>query len=295
MIKSIQLSQYATIKAYLHEENNTVYPAILICPGGAYLYVSSREGEPVAKQFYENGYQAFILSYSTPYAKIKQEHPDWCDDQFNDFDTSWLYQHDISNSCYPQPLLETAQAMKLLHDQADSFHLDVDRIGMIGFSAGGHLVSSYGNTWNQSWLKKEIGTTYAPCYQAICYGVTRLDQQYLNWLKINKPNLSAMYKAVFDTEEPSEEKMFALTPINTVNQDTPPTFVWHTTTDDIVPVEQSLHYVNALHEKGIPWEAHLFEQGLHGLSIAQKETEMVEDHVRNWIPLLLDWAKRYRF
>lgn len=122
-IEKIQLNQTKKVEltVYLQEESVELAaikkrPGMLIFPGGGYEFCSDREAEPIALQFLAEGYQTFVLQYSVG--------------KFKDFDEAFL---------------EAEQALTLLHKRADSWHLDTEKIGVIGFSAGGHLAAALAN------------------------------------------------------------------------------------------------------------------------------------------------------
>ena len=275
----------ALLTAYLHDTDEKL-PAIIVCPGGAYMLVGEREGAPVAQHLYEHGFQAFVLSYSTITSDLIKEHPDWPYEQAVSKGDQIIFECEEVSSNYPNPLIELATAMKNVKEWHEQFHIDTSKIGIIGFSAGGHLAALYGNMWHESRLLEKIGLSKGikPWFQAICYGVTEMDGNYLNWLKKNQPNLIKMYKAFFNSIEPDSEIMKKLSPAYTINKHTPPTFIWHTTQDELVPVTQSVSFAMELEKKHIPWEAHFYEQGCHGLSLADQAV-----HVQTWFSLLLGW------
>lgn len=280
----------ALLTAYLHDTDE-IRPAIIVCPGGAYMLIGNQEGEPVAEKFYEYGFQAFVLTYSTISSDLHREHPEWTYEQTIQEGENIVFECETLSSNYPNPLIELTLAMKFIKDNCTEFHIDNSKIGVIGFSAGGHLTALYGNKWHEEWLLNETGLTKGikPWFQGVCYGVTHMDENYLFWLKENQPGLIKMYKAFFNTVDPKTETMIELSPAYTVNKHTPPTFIWHTTQDELVPVIQSLSFANALEKNHIPWEAHFYEQGGHGLSTADQNI-----HVQTWFNLLIDWLRQYR-
>lgn len=293
--KKYEIKDSAYLTAYLHESDKS-RPAIVVIPGGAYMLVGSNEGEPVAQAFYENGFQSFVFSYSTITSDLMKKHPDWTFDEAIDEGERLIYDSDHVSSNYPNSLVELAMTMKLITDHADEMHVDVSKIATIGFSAGGHLSAVYGNWWNEKWLLEKAGLSKGiqPWFQVIGYGVTRFDEDYLMWLKENQSGLIKMYKAFYNTIDPDKEIMDEWSPVNTVNQNTPPTFIWHTAKDELVPIGQSLDYAKMLQEKHVPWEAHFYEQGSHALSLASERTGTNESHVQTWFDLLMEWVKYYR-
>lgn len=224
-------------------------PGVLICPGGAYRFISTREAEAVALQFCAAGFHAFILTYTVPPTN------------------------------YRLPLLELSQAVCAIRKRAESWKLDPDRIAVCGFSAGGHLVGSLGVHWH----KLDDAPHNKPnalilSYPVITSGEYKHPGSIENLLGANPtPEL---------LEEMSLEKQ--------VNANTPPTFLWHTIEDDVVPVENSLMFASALQKNKIPFELHIFPHGPHGLSLATVETDDgrgISPHVAHWIDLCIEWLK----
>lgn len=224
-------------------------PGVLICPGGAYRFISPREAEAVALQFCAAGFNAFVLTYTVP--------PDH----------------------YHLPLRELSQAVCEIRKRAADWNLDPDRIAVCGFSAGGHLAASLGVHWH----KLEDAPMNKPnalilSYPVISSGEHKHAGSFENLLGPNPtPEM---------VEEMSLEKQ--------VNPNTPPTFLWHTVEDDVVPVENSLLFASALQKNNILFELHVFPHGPHGLSLATVETDDgrgISPHVGHWIGLCIEWLK----
>lgn len=255
-----------TAKLYLYLLDNSpeidparVRPVILLCPGGGYCMTSDREAEPVAMQFLAAGFQVAILRYS------------------------------VAPATYPAALREVAWSVAHLRGHAGEYHIDPKKVIVMGFSAGGHLAASYGVFWkNHTFLAEELGVddeTLRPNglilgYPVITSGPLAHRDSFVNLL-------GDQYNELVD--EMSLE--------NQVNEDVPPTFLWHTEPDDTVPVENSLFFFRALHEKHVPVELHIYPEGGHGLSLSTKETqwggvgELVES-CQGWVGLAVAWAKR---
>ena len=209
-------------------------PAILIIPGGGYAIGSDRESEPVALQFLAAGYQAFVLKYS------------------------------CVPSRYPVALLEMAEAMSMIRGHADEGPVDAGRVAAIGFSAGGHLAANLTTVSSDAELR-DAGYDPAAvrpdalllCYPVITSGRFAHRGSFDNLLGDGKDDASLL-------ELLSIEKH--------VDATMPPVFIWHTITDQAVPVENSLLMIQACRDAGVSVEAHLFPQGGHGLSLATVDT-----------------------
>ena len=155
---------------------------------------------------------------------------------------------------YPQALREVAWSVAHIREHAAQYHVDPDRILVMGFSAGGHLAASYGMFWkNHTFLAEELGVSS--------------DQLRPNGMILGYPVITSGEKAHRDSfvallgdrynalvEEMSLEHQ--------VSEDTPPTFLWHTETDELVPVENSMYLFEALHTHHIPVEMHIYPTGM---------------------------------
>lgn len=250
-IRNKDSMEYARAVFYGHEDTPRMpigaRPVIVICPGGAYEYTSPREGDIVASQFLSMGYHVAVLEYSCAPAR------------------------------YPVALLELATVFKILRENAGKWHIDKDRIIVMGFSAGGHLACSLSSFWNNRGICDIIGCSadmIKPNGQILCYPVITTGR-YAHPGSIRNL-LGDEYEA--RKEEFSLEKQ--------VNADVPRSFVWHTVTDGSVPVQNSLLYVNALIEAGISVEYHLFENGGHGLSLG---TQLSATEDKQIVPCVVPW------
>ena len=255
--------EYARLVTYFLDnteeiDKDRVRPLILLCPGGGYVMTSDREAEPIAMQFLAAGFHVAILRYSVAPAR------------------------------YPVALREVAWSMAWLRDHAQEYHIDKDRIITMGFSAGGHLAAAYGDFWkNHEFLAQELGVDAE---------MLRPNGQILGY-----PVISSGPKAHRDSfisllGEHYDELVDAMSLENQVNEDVPPTFLWHTETDDLVPVENSILFFNALHEHHIPVEMHIYPIGGHGISLATEETRYrdgggIFPQCQNWIEMAIRWAK----
>lgn len=238
----------ATLKTYVLDGERK-RPAVLICPGGGYQFLSPREGEAIALQFAAAGFHTFILNYT-----VKPEN-------------------------YKQPLLELATAVETIRDHATKWNLIADQLAVCGFSAGGHLAASLG----VHWTKLGNAPKNQPNALILAYPViTSAEFTHAgSMLHLLGADASGQKK-----EEMSLEKQ--------VTSQTPPTFLWHTVTDPVVPVENSLLFAGALREQDVPFELHIYPNGPHGLSLATTETDDsrgTDPHVATWMSLCISWLK----
>ena len=238
---------------------NEKRPVILMCPGGGYEMTSDREAEPMAMQFLAMGYHVAILRYS------------------------------VCPVRYPAALLQVAESVLYLKEHADEYHIDPEKIVVQGCSAGGHLAANYGIAWNSPFLTKRMGMENDPerlcvaglllCYPVITSGEKAHEESFRNLLG-----------------EQYEEKKEELSLENQVTPDTPPTFLWHTATDDTVPVENSLYFFLSCLQQGVSAELHIYPVGGHGLSLANEETCRangigVQKECQSWINLAQTWLE----
>lgn len=235
-----------------------IRPVVVVCPGGGYEFTSDREAESIALRYVNMGYHAVVLRYSV-----------------------WPEQ-------YPVALLQLANTVKFLKEHAAEYFIDADRIAIQGFSAGGHLTASFGVFWNRELIREALG---------VPKGYLRPSGIILSYPVITsgeKAHHSSIQHLLGDRYETMKEEMSLELQ---VSEDTPPTFMWHTTVDELVPVENSILFFQALKAHNIPVELHIFPEGMHGLSLANEETSRadgfgVEEACQAWIGLAETWLKK---
>ena len=243
----------------LEIDPNRKRPVVLICPGGGYTMTSDREAEALAVKFLAMGYHAAVLRYSVAPAR------------------------------FPEALLQLATAVALIRGNAEKWHIDENKIVVQGSSAGGHLAASLGVFWNKSFVAEALETDS--------------EKFRPNGLMLSYPVITSGEKAhqgsfenVLGERYADEEKRRFLSLEYHVSKDTPPTFLWHTAPDDVVPVENSLLFFQALHALNIPAELHIYPIGGHGLGLATSETATPEGYgiqaeCESWITLAGEWMK----
>ena len=234
--------------------------AVLICPGGGYGFCSPREAEPIALAMTSKGYHAFVVDYTTNGADPNMRHP--------------------------QPLLDVSRAMTIIRENAAEWNIDPTKVAVCGFSAGGHLAASLGTLGNRDYIKSnpQIGDNL-PNALILAYPVISANKSvYHGGSFVNLLGENASTEAI---EELSLE--------NQVSEITPPTFIWHTFPDDVVPVENALLFASALSTKKIPFDLHVYSEGGHGLSLATRETSsdhsQIIPHVQSWVESCASWLK----
>jgi len=273
------------LKSYLWDYSKSLLikkrPAVIICPGGGYLDLSDKEQEPVAISFLQKGYQAFILQYSN-YSNSKVP-------------------------AYPESLFDVARAISTVRENAAEWNIDYDKIILIGFSAGGHLVTLFSNLWHESWFENKAGKSsedLKPNAIVSAYPVTDFElleksknQQTENGNQDTTKFYGMVNNALFGTPNPNETQKKQVNAISKVTSKTPPTFLWHTFQDETVDVLNTLAYAKALNEKGVSCEVHVFEKGHHGLSLGTEISAYSEKDVfpsiQIWFALMCNWLNQH--
>ena len=228
-------------------------PAVVICPGGGYAFCSEREAEPIALRFLSEGFNAFVVWYrvgSTP-GDVRRDHEaaDW-------------YQK-AAEHVFPLPQHDAAAAIAYVRANAEALHTDPDKIAILGFSAGGHLAASVSGLWHRDEIWAELGLApqaVRPNAAVLCYPVIVSDGDAHR----------GSFEHLSGTMDIQAHGQYDV--LHTVSEHYPPTFLWHTFTDDTVPVRNSLRMALALSEAGVTTEMHIFPEGRHGLSLANAIT-----------------------
>lgn len=246
-----------TLTAYLLDGNpnkTEIRPAVLVIPGGGYVNVTYHEGERIALFYNTAGFHAFILDYC-------------------------VYPHR-----HPLPIMNAAKSIELIRENAKEWNINPDKIAVCGFSAGGHLAASISTMWND----EEI------------FG------NAMNKNLLHRPNATILSYPVITCGEYAHKGSFRhlsgcdeenetwrkLSLENRVDKNTPPAFLWHTFEDLSVPVENSLLYAMALRKNGIPFEAHIYPNGEHGLSrVSDEKYWSLPKFTRKypWMELSVEW------
>lgn len=246
------------VSAYLHKkiERNTIEkrPAIIICPGGGYEFVSDREAEPVAMEYYTAGYQAFVLNYSV-----------------------------MKNARDFLPLLELASTIVEIRLRAAEWGINPNKIAVCGFSAGGHLAASLGTLYNDEKFMKIFPSlgSIRPDAMILGYPVITSDE-YAHEGSIS--NVSGAKKGSEDYTYFGLDKH--------VDKNTPPTFLWHTADDTCVPVENSLKFATSLSAARVPFELHVFPKGEHGISVCTNEVGTYDLYNGRWVEWSIVWLDK---
>lgn len=243
----------------------TVYPApastnsrtaIVICPGGGYKSLAvDHEGKQIATWLNSLGITAAILEY----------------------------RHSGKGYAHPAPLQDAQRAIRVVRSHSGPWQIEQNRIGIIGFSAGGYLASSAGTHFDAGNPNSNDPIDRFSCrpdFMVLCYAVIAFDQPYTH--RGSQRNLLG--------ENPSKELVQSMSNEKMVTAETPPAFLWHTNTDDAVPPENSAEFYLAMRRAKVPAELHIFESGDHGLGLAAEVPA-----VKPWTGLCETWLRSHHW
>jgi acetyl esterase/lipase len=236
-----------TLEAYLPEKENAKGVAVIICPGGGYsVIVYQGEGTASAKEFVKRGIAAFVLKYRLP------------DDA-------------IMTNKTVGPLQDAQQAIKLVRENALKWNIDPAKIGIMGFSAGGHLAATAATHVDKAWIENRNKTSLRPDFQILVYPVISMQE--------NLTHKDSRKKLLGET--PSQATVDLFSNELQVNANTPQAYITHAADDNVVDVDNSIGYFEALRRNKIPVEMHIYPKGNHGFIFRRKD----------WMEPLLLWMK----
>jgi len=228
--------------------------AVIICPGGGYSALAfSHEGTDVAKRFNETGVTAFVLKYRLPSDEI------------------------MVDKTYAL-LQDAQQAIYLIRKDADKYGIKPDKIGILGFSAGGHFASTLITHYNDIKISDPEKISLRPDFAALIYPVISFEESVHAGTMKNLLGLN-----------PSEELKRYFSANKNVTKKTPPTFLVHAKDDQTVPVENSILMYDELKKKRVKRELYLYENGGHGFGLKNKTSEV------DWLNLFFKWMKKNKF
>ncbi len=243
-----------TLTIYKPEKPNGT--AVVICPGGAYtrLYMIG-EGYKVAKWFNSIGVTAFILKYRLPSDIIMKDKT-------------------------IGPLQDAQESIRYVRRNASNWNLNPDKIGIIGFSAGGHLASTASTRYDDVVYQTADNISAKPNFSILIYPVISMNEKITH--KGSRKNLLGI--------EPSNELIEKYSNDKQVNALTPPTFLVHAIDDKSVVIENSMDYFLALKKYNVPSEIHFYQNGKHGFGLGREGTTSI-----NWSRDCKDWLKANNF
>lgn len=241
---------WPALTPYLLPKDQGVHPIVVVCPGGGYgVLAMDHEGHQIAKWLNGIGVSAVILEY--------RHAP--------------LYQH-------PIPMMDAMRAIRLVRASAGEWNIDPERIGIIGFSAGGHLVSTVGTHFD---LGNPVASdpidkiSSRPNFMILIYPVITFHNDFTH--QGTRKNLLG------DSPDPALIEYYSNE--TQISPSTPPAFLVHSSSDKAVPVENSINFFRGLRWAGVPAEMHIFPNGEHGYGLATDDPNigLWPKHCENWM------------
>jgi len=246
-IQRISDVRIPTLTAYLPPKNKATGMGVMVCPGGGYFILAAgHEGEDIARWLNEQGIAAFVLKYRLP------------DDR-------------LASNKHLVPLTDAMQGMKLIRQNAQQWGIDPNKLGVMGFSAGGHLASTLSTHYHRG---PQASNEAKPNFTILMYPVITFGE---------KAHAGSRERLV--GKNASREMIDLYSNEKQVTAQTPPTFLVHSADDKTVPVENSIDYFLALKAAGVPAEMHLYPAGGHGYALRTKS----KGTVANWPEALKGW------
>jgi acetyl esterase/lipase len=240
-----------TLTIYPAPKDKATGTAVIICPGGGYsMLAASHEGSDVALRFNEMGVTAFVLKYRLP-------------------DDSTMPNKEIG------PVQDAQRAIQVVRQKAAEWGVDPNHIGLMGFSAGGHLASTAGTHFKHHYIEARRKENLRPDFLILGYPVISFSDSIGH--KGSRTRLLG--------EHPTEEKIKEYCNELHVTKKTPPTFLVHAKDDKTVPVPNSQHFYEALQKHKVSAELYLYEKGGHGFGMNNKTSDV------KWMDLLEQWMR----
>jgi acetyl esterase/lipase len=240
-----------TLTVFLPPKEKASGAAVIICPGGGYwINAINHEGIDVAKKFNALGVAAFVLKYRIP-------------------NEATMVNKEIG------PLQDAQRAVQMVRERAAEWNVNPNRIGIMGFSAGGHLASTAGTHFDKSHIDNPKGTSLRPDFMVLIYPVISFRDEVGH---------SGSRNQLIGTN-PAKEKIKLYSNELQVNTTTPPTFLVHASNDEAVKSENSIVFYQALIRNKVPAELHIYQSGGHGFGMNNKTT------TDNWMDRLKNWME----
>ncbi len=238
-----------TLTAFIPPSSNTNKAAVIICPGGGYsnLHIQ-REGFRVAEAFNQQGVAAFVLKYRLPDKEIVQ-------------DGAFV------------PLKDAQRSIQLVRENASEWGIDPGKIGIMGFSAGGHLASTAGVHHDTTLVDNERNISLRPDFMILIYPVISFNNEIVH---------PGSRKRLIG-EQPEETEVAFFSNQLHVNSNTPKSILFHAGDDTLVPVEHSLLFYKQLTRHNVPTELHIYSKGEHGF----RKLPAFEE----WFKNCIEWMK----
>jgi acetyl esterase/lipase len=241
-----------TLTVYLPPKEKATGAAVVVIPGGGYRVVAiGHEGYDVAKRFNEMGVAAFVLKYRLP-------------------SDVTMVNKEIG------PVQDAQRAIQLVRERAREWEIDKERVGIIGFSAGGHLASTAGTHFNTAYIAVGKKTNLRPDFMILVYPVISFADSICH--------MGSRTKLI--GENPSPQKKMEYSNELKVNKKTPPTYLVHAEDDSTVKVQNMLLFATALQKNKVPFDFYLYEKGGHGFGLNNSTSEV------KWMDLVQEWMTK---
>jgi acetyl esterase/lipase len=242
-----------TLEIFLPEKNNSTSTAVIICPGGGYsVVVYQAEGIKTAKEFAKNGVAAFVLKYRLP-------------------DDSTMLDKKIG------PLQDAQQAIKVVRENAAQWEIGSNKIGIMGFSAGGHLASTEATHYKEPLIENGNNTSLRPDFQILIYPVISMQDKLTH----------ADSRTKLLGKNPTQEVIDRFSNELQVDEKDPPAYITHAGDDKVVDVDNSIVYYEKLKQHHVPAELHIYPKGNHGFVLSQPTEE--------WMMPIIKWMKNSKW
>lgn len=242
-----------TLQVFLPEKEKSTGAAVVICPGGGYsVVVYQAEGVKTAEEFIKNGIAAFVLKYRLP-------------------DDSTMIDKKIG------PLQDAQQTIKIVRENAAKWGIDINKVGIMGFSAGGHLASTEATHYKKAVIENADNTNLRPDFQILIYPVISMQDSLTH--KGSRDGLLG--------EHPSKEIIDDFSNELQIDENTPPAYITHAGDDKVVDPDNSIIYWEALRHHNVPAELHIYPKGNHGFVLRQPYEE--------WMEPIFKWLKNSKW
>lgn len=237
------------MQAYFPEKDKANGTAVIIFAGGGYFVLAPKKCIELAKAFNALGVAAFVVKYRLPSTKIMKDKT-------------------------IGPLQDAQTAIKIVRKGARDWNINPFKIGMIGLSAGGHLVSTAGTQLTRVVIENRENISLRPDFMILLYPVIIYDPQ----VSRTRENLIG--------KKPSQKALNLYSTDKHVGRHTPPTYLVHAADDDVIPVKNSLRFFEAMLKAHVPGELHVLQSGGHGFGISDPESK------NNWFSGCLNWMQK---
>lgn len=254
-VLSTSLVSMPTLSIFLPKKTQLNQAAVIIFPGGGYQHLAiDKEGTKVAEWFNSLGIAAIVVKYRLPSDKIMKN-------------------KNIG------PLQDAQEAVRYVRQNASKYNIDANKIGILGFSAGGHLASTLATHYDDKIYESSFKVSARPDFSLLIYPVISMQNDITH--KGSQISLLG--------ENPSQELRDSFSNEKRINAQTPPTFLVHATDDTTVLPENSINFYLALKNNGVPAELHIYEKGGHGFGLGVKDTS------KYWTRDCEEWLKNHGY